>query len=124
VGYNCRNITDIDNLVGDLSHHTRELFHRIFSVTSTVGTLLPPESMMPWIEQQFGSVGRVTKQKIVKITNLFTFEGAMFNSLRALRPRQLEDRLKVEARILDRVTDDPLVNPYNDTPEDPFGRVK
>ena len=80
--------------------------------------------MIPWIEQQFGSVERVTEQKIVKVTNLVTFEGAVFNSLRALRPKQLEDRLKVEARILDRAKNDPLNKPLEDTPEDIFGRIR
>ncbi len=117
-------ITNIENLVKDLPERSRELFTRLFSVTTTQGEVIPPETMLPWIERQFGSVERVTHQRIVKITNLVTFEGAMFNSLRALRPRQLEDRLTVEERILERAVDDPLANPYKDTPEDPFGRIK
>lgn len=80
--------------------------------------------MLPFIERQFGSVGRVLKQKIIKITNRITFEGAIFNPLRALRPRQFEDRLKVESRVLDRAKDDPLANPLADTPEEPFGRIQ
>lgn len=124
MGRGTQSIANIDSIIDNLSPYSRELFNRLFSLTITSGKLSPPQSMLPWIEHQFGSVERVTTQKIVKITNLFTFEGAMYNSLRALRPRQLEDRLSIEARIMDRATEDPLANPYLDTPEDIFGRIK
>jgi len=119
-----RTIVDLDILVEALSPKSKRLFHRIFSLNTIKGCLKPPESMLPWIEQQFGSVDRVTEQKIIKVTNLVTFEGSIFNSLRALRPRQYEDRLKVEARLMDRAKDDPLNKPLEDTPEDLFGRIE
>ncbi len=119
-----RTIADLDILVEALPQKPKRLFHRIFSLTTAKGCLKPPESMLPWIEQQFGSVDRVTEQKIIKVTNLVTYEGAIFNSLRALRPRQFEDRLRVEARLMDRAKDDPLNKPLEDTPEDLFGRIK
>jgi len=119
-----RTIADLDVLIEALPQKSKRIFHRIFSVTTTKGCLKPPETMLPWIEQHFGSVDRVTGQKIIKVTNLVTFEGAIFNSLRALRPRQYEDRIRVEARLLDRAKDDPLSKPLEDTPEDPFGRIK
>jgi len=119
-----RDIADIDVLVEELPAKTKALFHRIFSVNISSGSLKVPESMLPWIEQQFGSANAVLNQKIIKITNLITFEGAMFNPLRAKRPRQFEDRLRVEARVLDRAKEDPLSNPLKDTPEDLFGRIR
>ena len=119
-----QNIADLDALVEALPSKSKRLFQRLFSVSITKGSLKPPKTMLPWIEQQFGSVDRVTEQKIVKITNLVTFEGAIFNSLRAKRPREFEDRLRVETRVLDRAKDDPLSKPLEDTPEGPFGRVQ
>jgi hypothetical protein len=119
-----RTIVDLDILVEALSPKSKRLFHRIFSLNTVKGHLKPPESMLSWIEQQFGSVDRVTEQKIIKLTNLVTFEGSIFNTLRALRPRQYEDRLKVEAKLMDRAKDDPLNKPLEDTPEDIFGRIK
>src|SRR4030042_3976276 len=101
-------IVNLDILVKALPKKSKELFQRIFSVSTTKGYLKPPATMLPWIEQQFGSVARVTEQKIIKVTNLVTFDGSIFNSLRALRPRQFEDRLKVEARLMDRAKDDRL----------------
>ena len=117
-------IANLDVLVESLPEKPRKLFERLFLVTISQGSLKPPHTMLPWIERQFGSVDRVTNQKIIKITNLVTFEGAIFNPLRALRPKQLEDRLTVEARVLDRAKVDPLNKPLEDTPEDPFGRVQ
>lgn len=117
-------IANLDLLVESLPEEPRKIFQRIFSVSTAIGSLVPTKTMTDWIEKQFGSVDRVKEQKIIKVTNLITYEGAIFNSLRALRPRRLEDRLKVEARIIDRAKDDPLANPLEDTPEDLFGRIK
>jgi hypothetical protein len=119
-----RTIVDLDILVEALPKKTKKLSQRILSISTAKGCLKPPENMLPWIEQQFGSVNRVTEQKIIKVTNLVTYEGSIFNSLRALRPRQYEDRLRVEARLMDRAKDDPLSKPLEDTPEDLFGRIK
>jgi hypothetical protein len=118
-----RTIADLDILVEALPQKSKRLFQRIFSVTTTKGCLKPTQTMLPWIKEKFGSVDRVSEQKIIKVTNLITFEGAIFNSLRALRPRQFEDRLRVEARLLDVAKNDPLNKPLEDTPEDPFGRI-
>ncbi len=117
-------IVNLDLLVESLPEKEKKLFQRIFSVSVTTGSLVPTDTMKDWVEKQFGSVDRVVQQKIVKLTNLVTFEGAIFNSLRTSRPRQLEDRLKVEARIIDRSQNDPLNKPLEDTPEDLFGRIR
>jgi hypothetical protein len=119
-----RNIANIQALVYGLPEKSREIFNRLFAVSVSEGNMKPPESMYSWIEQQFGSVDAVAKQKIIRITNRITYEGSIFNPLRALRPRQFEDRLKVEARVLDRAKEDPLSRPFEATPEDPFGRIE
>lgn len=119
-----RNIANIKTLVEGLPEKSREVFNRLFTISVSEGNMNPPESMYPWIEEQFGSVDAVAKQKIMRITNRITYEGTIFNPLRALRPRQFEDRLKVESRILDRAKEDPLSKPFEATPEDPFGRIE
>lgn len=119
-----RAIAELDRLVEALPEKARDLFHRIFAVTFTAGVCQPTETMVPWIEKQFGSVESVCEQRVIKVTNRITFEGAIFNPLRALRPRQYHDRLKVEAAVLDRAKEDPLAHPLTDTPEDPFGRIE
>jgi len=80
--------------------------------------------MHPWIEKHFGSVEEVTEQRVAKVTNIITFEGALFNRLRGRRPIQAQDELDIGARVLEASTDDPLRDPESNTPEDTFGRVK
>lgn len=118
------NIADLDTLVESLPPREKGLFRRIFQLSVVTGELKPPESMLPWIEKQFGSVAATTSQKIVKVTNLVTFEGSLFNSLRSKRPIGMEHRLQIEARVIDGFKDDPLHSPLTTTPEDTFGRVE
>ena len=70
-----RKITDLPDLISDLSPEDRILANRIFDVSTTTGRLAPPEAMHAWIEKSFGSVDHVTAQRIVKVTNRITLEG-------------------------------------------------
>src|SRR4029079_8211613 len=79
-------IVQIEDAVASLSHDERQRFERIFSVSSTLGHLAPPDAMLPWIEKQFGSVDATTEQKIVTVTNNVTLEAVLFNWLRSSRP--------------------------------------
>jgi hypothetical protein len=119
-----QSIADLNVLVDNLPVQSAKIFHRIFSISTTEGNMDPPKAMYKWIEQQFGSVEAVAKQKIIRVTNRITCEESIFNPLRALRPRQFTDRLQVESRILDRAKEDPFANPFDSTPEEPFGRVR
>ena len=76
-----KGIASLDTVVASLSHDERELFYRIFQVGIVEGQLRPPRNMEAWIEEHFGSVDRTLKQKIVRVTNLITFEEALFNQL-------------------------------------------
>ncbi len=120
---NQRGIADLDILVESLPPQERNLFGRLFHLSTTLGALLPPETMYPWINDHFGSVEMVATQKIVKLTNLITFEGALFNRLRASRPIEAKSKLTLEAQLIDVAKNDPLRHPLTDTPEDSFGRI-
>lgn len=117
-------IADLDKLVANLPKEEKKLFRRIFHLSVVVGELVPPETMLPWIEKQFGSVEGTVRQKIVKLTNMVSFEGALFNQLRAKRPIEVQERLRIVAQIIDGSLDDPLRMPHKDTPADSFGRVQ
>ena len=117
-------ITNLDGLVAVLSARDRDLFERIFFLVVTDGTLVPPESMHDWITGYFGSVDAVRRQRIVKVTNRITLEGALFNELRASRPievppggQDLEDTVRGSAG-------GPFCNAEEGTPADPFGRIQ
>ncbi len=112
----------LDEIVGDLSPEQRSEFERVFHVSVSYGDLVPPETMRAWIEERFGDVERVRRQKIVKVTNVVTLEGVLFNWLRSSRPiwRQPMD-LDEE---LERSGKEPFGDVYALTPEDTFGRVE
>ena len=110
--------------MASLPMESRDLFSRIFDVDRYMACLSSPEEMHPWIIQQFGSLEAVRVQKLVRVTNRITGEGTLFNELRAYRPMEESDRLKMEALIIDESKDDPLNDPEKFTPEDSFGRIR
>src|SRR5829696_3648084 len=118
-----RKITNLQALVSGLSPEDRALANRIFAVSTTTGRLDPPEAMHAWIAKSFGSVDRVTAQRIVKVTNLITLEGTLFNELRASRPLDTGVSLDLDREIA-ATEGDPFCNPEAGTPADVFGRVQ
>jgi hypothetical protein len=115
-------VTRLDEIVVALPVEDRLAFERVFQVNVSHGELVPPETMHPWIEEHFGEVDLVRQQEIVKVTNVVTLEGALFNRLRSARPipRQPFD---LEEGLADS-DDDPFDQPFADTPEDTFGRIE
>lgn len=118
-----RDIVHLEGLVAALSPEGQERFRRIFHVTRTVGRLVPPPEMHPWIAKYFGSVEAVQEQTIVKVTNLITLEGALFNGLRAQRPMETKTQADV-AKVIEDALGDPFCHPETGTPADSFGRVQ
>jgi hypothetical protein len=118
-----RKITDLPDLISDLSPEDRILANRIFDVSTTTGRLDPPEAMHAWIEKSFGSVDHVTAQRIVKVTNRITLEGTLFNELRASRPLDTGVSLDLDREIA-ATEGDPFCHPKEGTPADVFGRVE
>ena len=120
-----KSIADLDLVVESLSPEEQSLFHRLFRLNITVGLLKAPEEMQEWIEKQFGSIEVTERQRIVRVTNMVTYEAALFNELRARRP--------IEAKAGDPISAfnkngndaaDPLCQPLVGTPEDLIGRVR
>lgn len=118
-----RSIINLENLLSRLSPEAQELFGRIFHIVSTVGVIEPPPPMHPWIQSRFGSVEAVLKQRIVKITNLVTMEGALFNELRARRPMEARSAEDLE-KAINSQRGGPFCRPLELTPADIFGRVR
>nr|MBC7245981.1 hypothetical protein [Chloroflexota bacterium] len=118
-----KSIVYLEELVQALLPEEQERFRRIFQVNTTFGELTPPPAMYEWIKQYFGSVDAVRKQRIVKITNLITLEGALFNELRASRPMEAKASDNLEQTIMGNVGD-PFCRPLEGTPEDVFGRIR
>ncbi|MBI2324578.1 MAG: hypothetical protein HYU87_06430 [Chloroflexi bacterium] len=116
-------IADLEDLLGRLPAETSAAARRLYGVTTTVGRLDPPAEMTGWIEKLFGSVASVREQRIVRVTDLITLEGALFNELRARRPMEVKGQDEVR-RTIDSSRGDPFCQPETGTPADPFGRVR
>ncbi|TMF64116.1 MAG: hypothetical protein E6I20_08710 [Chloroflexi bacterium] len=116
-------IVELEERIASLDPETRAAAERIFSVTTTVGRLDPPVEMREWITKQFGSVDAVIAQTVVRVTNLVTFEGALFNDLRARRPAEVKGGADTRETI-EKARGDPFCHPESGTPADTFGRIK
>ncbi len=116
-------IIALPQLRDGLAAEDREVFDRLFHLQAADGSLDPPSSMHPWIKERWGSVDAVTRQRIVKITNLVTWEGALFNGLRASRPIEPISRSDLEEE-LSSSQGGPFCHPLEATPSDTFGRVR
>jgi len=120
---NSPRITDLEEMVNSLPPEEKALFGRIYAVNTVIGEQRFPETMEPWVKQQFGSLEAVARQKIVRVSNLVTGEGTIFNRLRASRPVPRDDQ-SLEAQLEAASKNDSFANPLENTPEDLFGRVK
>ncbi len=81
-----RHITDLPALIAQLPARQRERFERVFDVQVETGHCIVPDAMREWVTQRFGSISDVETQHLVRVTNQVTWEGAVFNPLRARRP--------------------------------------
>lgn len=113
-------ISDLPALIADLPAAKRARLERIFRIDEARGELRIPASMVPWVEKNFGSVEAAQHQRIVRVTNVWTWEGALFNPLRGKRPLQLRG----DAETGKVPADDIFAEPLRSTSEDVFGRVR
>lgn len=123
-------IAELPDLIAALPERERTIAERLFQVEVSEGTIEPPEAMESWIERTFGSVAAARKQRIVRVMNRWTFEGATFNPLRAQRPGAgttatgpAADPPELVERIA-RAEGDDFCQPETRTPADSFGRVR
>jgi hypothetical protein len=117
-------ITELEQRIAALPPEARAAAERLYAVSTTTGTLVPPDEMRPWIEKLFGSVAAVTSQRIVRVTDRVMLEGALFNDLRARRPMSVPEKSGAEVAETIRSTEnDPFCHPETGTPADDFGRI-
>lgn len=115
-------IVELEALIARLPAEASGAARRIFAVTTTTGTLTAPQEMEGWITKLFGSLDAVRSQRIVRVTNLVTLEGALFNELRARRPMEVKGGDDVRKAIAESAND-PFCNVETGTPVDGFGRI-
>jgi hypothetical protein len=119
-------ITALPGRIAALPDELRQVCEWLFAVEVATGYTDPPAALEAWIGQQFGAVGAVREQTIVKVVNRLTLEAAIFNPLRARRPRESSGGdAELEARIAERLAaHDMFRQPLHDTTADVFGRIR
>lgn len=118
------NIAELAALVSALPVEDARRFKQIFRLNTISGAIVPPEAMNPWLVAQFGSLEAVRQQRIVKITNYVTMEGALFNAVRVRRPQEAPP---LTGDFLHRIEDREdcyFCHPQTGTPADRFGRIR
>ena len=123
-GHASPDIIALPQLIAALRAEDRVRFERIFHVGVTTGEAVLPEEMHAWVTQQFGSVDTVRRQRIVRVTNRVTLEGALFNAARAQRPLQAPPAAETVQDQIDRKKDCDFCHPRQSTPADVFGRIQ
>ena len=113
-------ISDLPAIIADLPAKKRERLERIFHIDEVMGELRVSATMREWVEKHFGSVEEASHQRIIRVTNVLTWEGALFNPLRGKRPQQLRG----DADTGKMPEDDVFADPERTTSEDVFGRVR
>src|SRR3990172_11184969 len=103
-------VMQLDEILAELSVEERLAFERVFHVSVSHGDLVPPEAMHRWIEERFREVDLVRRQKIVRVTNVVTMEGVLFNWLRSARPIWRQE-LNLDEE-LERSDGEPFDTPY------------
>lgn len=119
-------ITQLPGLIAALPEPERALVERLFAVEAAEGEIAPPAEMEPWLAETFGSVEATLRQRVVRVMNRWTYEGAAFNPLRARRPISgpgqapgASVHLRIEA-----ARGDDFCDLERRTPAEVFGRVR
>jgi len=110
------------------------ILNRIYKYYSDQGAMIIPSTFQDKAYSYMGdkslpredAMEKIENQQILKISNKWTGEGAVFNSLRAQRPGvKVENRLnEIQKLIEDSKKHCDFCKPEIYTPEDLFGRVK
>ncbi len=112
-------INDLPELVAALPAPARERMLRLFYIARVDGQCVVPDSMRDWVTARMGALEDIEQQTVVRVTNLHTWEGALFNPLRGKRPLQMRSGATQEAGAPD-IFAEPLMT----TAADVFGRVR
>lgn len=116
-------ITDIKSQVFGMAGYSRTVFDRLYDIREYTGELVLPEQIRAWAGERFGDPAGVEKQRIIKITNLVTLEGTVFNDLRGKRPMMRSEGKRLEEIIDEHKAGCAFCCSGEKTPADVFGRL-
>jgi len=136
--YDYATIDQLPARVAALPPDARALTAQLFEIVEAEGVIAPPPEMEPWLARTFGAVEATLRQRIIRVTNRWTFEGATFNPLRSRRPGSGATQaarlapaqvgpLEIPPELRERIKateGDDFCDPEHRTPADSFGRVR
>ncbi len=117
-------ILELPRLAEELPFWENTLWNRIYEVNVLQSKLRLVSGIRSWVEEKFGSVSEVEDHKIIRVTNLITGEGALFNSLRSKRPMTRFPSRDLDSLVEEHRQGCPFCSPEDRTPEDSFGRIR
>ncbi|HEY7331897.1 MAG TPA: hypothetical protein VH859_02965 [Candidatus Limnocylindria bacterium] len=116
-------ILDLPGRIERLPDAARERIAGLFTIELVDGRTDPPPDLHAWLERQFGSVGAVRRQRVLRVTNRWTGEGSLFSPLRGRRP-VTNGMVAAWQRQVEESRGDPFCDPERQTPADTWGRVR
>jgi len=114
-----RTIVSLPEMLEKLTDDERAIFDRIFTVQKVFGTFADDAETDEALKNFFGKLEGYKNQTIIKTFNKVTYEGALYNSIRAERPVKMVLKPEDFKEALDSAKRD-----FDYVPEDVFGSVK
>jgi hypothetical protein len=116
-------IADLPRLVERLAPDDRRRANDLYQVAAVTGRLTTPPDLRDWMVRQFGSVEAAEQQRIVRVMDRWSLDGALFSPLRGSRPQAAGSGGAFRRRVAETVGDE-FCHPETGTPADTWGRVR
>lgn len=117
----------LPSLIDALPDEDRTRCRNLFAVVTDAGEMVVPGPMEAWVAERFGPLDAVRRQQIVRVTNRWTYEGSVFNPLRANRPDAGlvpgSAHIAAVRERIERTRGDDFCRVEDRTPADIFGRI-
>lgn len=115
-------IADLSQLIDALPPDDRARALSLYDVSVSTGRLTTPPELHDWVIAHFGSVQAVEVQQVVRVTDRWSGDGAIFSPLRGRRP-QAPATESAFRRLVESTIGDEFCHPETGTPADTWGRV-
>jgi len=116
-------IADLPQLIEALPADDRKRARDLYDASVVSGRLITPPELHDWVIAQFGSVEAVEEQQIVRVTDRWSHDGAIFSPLRGKRP-QAPATESTFRRLVESTVGDEFCHPETGTPADTWGRIR
>jgi hypothetical protein len=116
-------VAELPQLIDALPPEDRARAHALIDVSVATGRLTTPPELHDWVVEHFGSVEAVEEQRVVRVSDRWTLNGAIFSPLRGKRP-QAPPTESAFSRLVESTIGDEFCHPETGTPADTWGRIR